>query len=157
MSNDLPISYTVTRTELSLPDLELNTSGGTTYRVITDSMGPGSASWRRTTADSPWVPGEALIAAVRETTTMPLGVRVTQSSPSALRSSMVTLVNAFSQFEYEITIDLDGETWGDYEYCQPADFTIGDGGVIQNYQMISYRQEIYFEIPRNPITSSGVA
>jgi len=156
MANDLPVSYTITRSELSLSTLQLNTTPGNNYRVITDSMGTGDISHRRLTADSPWVPGETLVASVKEQVSMPLGIRVTAASNAALKADMTTVVNAFSQFSYTITVTLDSQTWGVYS-CQPADFSIGDSGNYQNLQMITYRQEIYLQIPRNPIISTGVA
>lgn len=156
MASDLDISYVITRTSLSLADLELNTDPGNTYRVITDSMGIGDVSHRRLTASSPWVPGEALIASVKEQVSMPLGIRVTGTTNATLKNNVVALINAFSQFSYTITVTLDSQTWGVYD-CQPADFSVGSSGTYQNYHMIAFKQDVTLQIPRNPIVSSGVA
>ena len=84
---DLIVSATVTRAELLLPDLELESIA---YRVIT--YGPGGTTHRSQFAESQWVPGSYLTSSVRE------GARKGSTMPTALqhRDSITKIVRTFS-------------------------------------------------------------
>lgn len=142
---------TVTRTELALGDLALEEEG--VYKLMRDAVGPGDGSWRREVSKSAYVHGETLVGAVKDVMTAQLGVRVLASSISLLQTRVSTLLTAFSQFSYNLTITLDGSTW--QWKCEPADYAIGDGGVFQDLHLLAYQQEVRLNIPRHPIPLQG--
>lgn len=151
----LATSVVITRTELSLSDLELNTSSGDDYKVIKNELAGGALGWRRQTVTSPFVEGRALINAVKDVVISPIGIRVTGSTQADLKSKMQALVNAFTQQSYQITETIGGQVWGVYQ-CEPADIVIGSGSVYHTEQFIAFKQEFRAQIPRKPDPGTGV-
>lgn len=148
---DLSIACSVTRTELSEADLSLEDPGK--YSIIRDTLGPGAISWRRQTVTSAYVHGAVLVGAVKDTAVAPLGIRVIGSSDSSLMSRMSTLLAAFEQFTYNLSVTLNGQTWT--WKCEPADYSVGDSGVFQDFHLRALQQEVRFSIPRHPIPVAG--
>ena len=148
---ELVTAASVTRTELALADLDLNDK--TTYGVM--AAGPGAKSWRRQTAESPFMHGRALVGAVLDTEVAPLRIRVKGSTDSVLNTNLNALLRAFEQFTYDLTLTIEGVT---YTWrCEPADYTIGDrGGEINTFVRLANQEWVSFEIPRNPIPVAGV-
>jgi hypothetical protein len=99
-------------------------------------------------APSPWVHGERLIHAVKDAASMNVDIRVTGTSYANLLTRMDVLTRAFSQFSYDLTLDIEGETilW---ENCQPADWAWGNGGAIDDRMIRSLKQEIRFVVRRS--------
>lgn len=149
---DLSLTGYVTRAELGLANLALNTS---TYRVIENSWGPGEVTWRRQVTKSPFIHGELATQMIKETGNTPLGIRVIGSNPTDCFNKMNILLRAFDQFQYSLSFNLEGTIWG--YICQAADYTVGEGGVIQKFHIKAYQQEVRFSIPRYPIPVSGPA
>lgn len=141
------LSVIVKRLELGLPDLELEAPGN--FHIIRNTLGPGAAGWRRQTVTSPFVHGEILIGAVRDIEQAALGVRIRGSDAAQVAARIQTVVNAFSQFSYHLYVTMDGalRVWE----CQPADYSIGDGGTYQGFHWTAKQQEIRLQIPRSPI------
>lgn len=147
---NLDITGHVTRPELALPDLSLNTDR---YKIIAEGLGPGVVVWDRKYATSPFVHGRYLTNAKKQQGTNILAVRVTGSDKNVVQTHLETLTNAFEQFEYELTTIVEGVT---YTYaCEPADYTIGNGGAWQRFHLMAYKQEVVFEIPRMPVPVAG--
>lgn len=149
---DLTISGSVTRTELSLPDLTLNTD---TYKIMRDGWGPGVVSMRRQKVSSPYVHGDFATSLVKEQVEVPLGIRVTGSGYTDCWNKVGTLLRAFEQFKYTLAIVIEGTTFT-YE-CEAADYSVGDGGMFQNFHFMAYKQEVKFLIPRRPNPTTGPA
>lgn len=147
---DLTLDASVTRTELSLSALDLVQDG--IYDLV-DGTGPGSSSWRREAATSPYMHGDAQVSAVLDVMRAPLVMRVYGSTHSQLDSRIADLLNAFSQFEYTLTLVIGGVThqW----LCNQADYAVGDGGAIDKFPMMVRQQIVHFEIPRQPIPLAG--
>lgn len=146
---DLVIAASVTRTELGLADLSLENPGS--YRVV--SAGPGSVSWRRRVAASPYCHGEALVSAVKEEVTQALVVRVYGSTAADLNTKTAALLRAFDQFDYRLSLTIDGvtSTWA----CQPANYSPMGRGELEPNLLRARMQAYALEIPRNPIPLIG--
>lgn len=148
---ELAISASITRSELLLAPLSLEVPGQ--YQIMRSTLGPGAISWRRQTASSPFVHGQVLVNAVKDVATSTLGVRVIGGSASSLWSRIDTLLRAFEQFSFDLTVALDGQTftWR----CQAADYSVGESGVFQDFHLRSLQQEVQFSIPRHPTPVAG--
>lgn len=147
---DLDISGSVTRTDLGLGDLTLNTDD----LKITE-WGPGIVSWRRQKVSSAYVHGDFATSLVKEQVESPLGIRATGSSMTDCWNKIGTLIEAFSQFSYTLAVVIEGTTFT-YE-CEAADYSTGDGGLFQKFHAMAYKQEIKFLIPRRPNPTTGPA
>ena len=148
---DLSVSASVTRAEMSLAPLSIEVANQ--YRIMRSTLGPGAVSWRKQTATSPYVHGAILVGAVKDIGLATLGVRVMAPSDSTLWARVDTLVRAFEQFTYDLSVTIDGSTftWR----CQPADYSVGDSGVFQEFHLMSHQQEVRFTIPRHPTPVAG--
>lgn len=148
---ELSIVASITRAELLLAPLPIEVPGQ--YQIIRETLGPGSISWRRQTARSAYVHGEVLVGLVKDITVSTLGVRVLGSSAATLWSRMNTLLRAFEQYSYDLSVTLDGQTftWR----CQAADYAVGESGVFQDFHLRSLQQEVRFSIPRHPTPVAG--
>jgi hypothetical protein len=145
---DLTISGTITRTELSLAALDLNTGG---YKII--EWGPGAVEHEKMTVASAYIDGSFLMNSKKMQVESALGIRVTGSTQVDCWNKMGALLRAFEQFEYTLSIVMDGTT---FTYtCDPADYAVGDGGLIQKFHLMAYKQEVKFLIPRRPTPTSG--
>lgn len=146
---ELSVYGMVTRTELGQADLSLEDPG--IYRIV--SVGPGPLSWRRERITSPYIHGESLVGAVKETAAMSLSIRVLGTSAASLNTRTATLLRAFEQFNYQLTLVLDGVIWT--WDCQPADYAGGDGGEFEPNLLRAFQQVYRFSIPRDPVPIAG--
>lgn len=149
MSN-LNLTIAVTRTLLALDPLYLDGTGNG-YEIF--KLGPGSTSWRKEVVESPYTHGNTLVSAVKDIQNAPLGVRVRGSSAAQLDSRLDTLLDAFSQFSYYLSVVIDGETkvW----LCEPADWSVGEDGEFNKFHLMAKIYEVSFDIPRQPVPTSG--
>lgn len=142
-------SITITRTALSLADLVINDTSAT-YRLTPDGLGDPGMTWRLTSMpDSADVHGTEYIAAVLEQSSLPLKVLVMGADAAAVRTARNALTAALSQFDYSITVTVDGQaqTWD----CSPASWSLADG--VQ-YAMVAARLEVMtITVPVYPIAS----
>lgn len=146
----MTLAATITRTELALSTLNLNSGG---YKVI--AWGPGETIWRRSTVASAFIDGRFLVSAVKDQTSMLMAVRATGSSKADCMSKMGALIDAFEQFTYTLSAVIDGTTFS-YS-CEPADWSWGDSGEFQKFHNEAYKQEATFMIPRFPNQLAGPA
>lgn len=105
----MAISCTISRTLLSLADLELAGSNG--YEVMSDGLSPGNIVQRQDWAKSPYVHGGALMSTVDDIATGSIKVEVHGTSRSDMQTKVTTLFNAFKQLYYVLDFDLDGTSW----------------------------------------------
>lgn len=137
----------ITRTELSLADLDLSSG---TYNVEgEEGLGMGAVTWDRKVARSPWVDGGVPVQQHKAMSRGSLNVRVTSSTATALQSALDTLITAFYQSTYEIHIDLDS-----IEYawtCYAADMAMNplDGRWKNN------NVSVLFQFLRDPTPITG--
>lgn len=143
----------VKRTELSMSDLVLNNPP--TYRIVDPNPGPGSLAWVRRVVTSPYVHGNTLVGAVKDEMEVALTVAVGGSTFTAIDAAVGTLIEAFSQFDYQLHLEFDGMP---FTYnCQPANWTSstrGDGSV--DLADLRAGWQVYsFRIPRHPAAVAG--
>lgn len=147
----------VTRTLLSLPPLHFgNGNPSATYniQISRNGWGPGEASMRRITAQSPYYKGRYLVRAVEDHQTSILNLRVKGEDQENLYAAINELVAAFTQQSYDLTLNINGNIWV-YENCEPADYVLGDGGQIDDLMARSNTQNLSFSIPHFPVDSGG--
>lgn len=142
MSNLDSFDVVISRTELGLSDMSLNTSP---YVVSKEGVRPGDTAWRRDRVKSPYVHGEVMINAVREQAEAQIGVEVIEDTYSAIQSSIRTLVEAFSQTEY--TLDIQMSTTSYKWQCNAADYSIS--WVSERWHAL--RVGVAFSMPRYPV------
>lgn len=138
---------TITRTELSLSTLTLIDS---TYDIMNQpGLDGGRVSWRRENAASPYVAGVTEIGSVKDDVLTSLVMRVTGASHSDVQTKVSTLISAFSQKTYTLTIGLDGTSWA--WACRRADYAISFD-LPMRWQKVA---RVALSIPRSPVPTSG--
>src|SRR4051812_1669349 len=101
--SDITVGLLVDRSSLGLDDLELN--DGVNYVVTRDGIsGLYSRTFRKVTADSPFVAGRVVTALARDVVPMTYRVRIKADSDNALNIKMFAMLDAFSQGRYAVTI-----------------------------------------------------
>lgn len=136
----------ITRTELGLGNLAFTPANG--YYIARSGFGPGEVTNRTSYVQSPYVIGQTLVHAVKDMQTSTLQVRVKGSSQSDMYTKMTTLCTAFEQFSYNLTIIINGVS---FTYaCDVANYTVGDGGNLDDLWLRSDTQMLAFEIPHKP-------
>lgn len=137
---------TISRTELALSPLAFTPANG--YFIQRNGFGPGEVSNRKTYVQSPYVIGQQLVHVVKDLATSSLTVRVQGSSHSDMIDKLEVLCEAFEQFNYTLTIVIDGIS---YVYdCDTADYAIGDGGQLDDMWLRSDTQLVTFDVPHKP-------
>lgn len=144
---DLSLSALVTRTDLSLADLNINDS--TNYRIAGPEIMAGQVSWDRQQINSPWVEGDITISRRRPNVNSQLTVYVAGTDQANLMTNIRTLVSAFSQDRYTLQINI-GSAVNQWD-CEAADYSVqmDTAHVYGKYIPVS------FNIPRNPVPLSG--
>ena len=131
------------------------TEGGTVY-ALAKGFGPGATTYRRHTAQSPFVAGRVLVRAVADAGTLIVPVVVRGTTPAGLQDSMTALVAAFTQWTYTVTLveEPDGAAPATYAWtCEPADYQVGSGGAFNDLGLLSYVQVVTFTAPRSPLAT----
>lgn len=135
----------VTRTELGLAPLALNAAP---YRVVAEIMG-GTQGWNRQSVRSPYVDGEFTVNRSRSQVQEKFGVYVSGATQGLIQSSIATLLAAFSQFRYQLTITLEDAsyTWN----CDTADYTVD----WNQARWLARQALVGLTIPRSPLLVNG--
>lgn len=132
-----------------LDTIELEEGGP--YRIV--AWGPGSLTWQRTVARSPYVHGEVLTGAVKDTPVLPLTIMIEGDSASDLMSNVADLLRAFEQIRYRVGVTVNDT---DYQwYCQPADYAPNGDGTFTASHYREHFQVYDFRIPREPTPIQG--
>lgn len=147
----------ITRAELSLATLNFGTSTGapgTPGAYLTrNGWNLGEKTYRRITAESPYVGGRVLVHAVPDVQTATLRLRVKGSDQQDLYNRINELSAAFSQFSYTLTINVNHKTW--IYLCEAADMTLGEGGSVDDLMARSNTQYMNFTIPHSPLDTGS--
>lgn len=94
------------------------------YRIVgADGLDPGGIQWERKSAGSPWVHGEYPVHQRKRNSRGAIRVKVTAATQSDLNSAKAALLDAFYQFQYDLTVVIDGQTYS--WRCFAADATVG--------------------------------
>lgn len=144
-------SLLVSRTELSLSDLQL--WDPPTFLLPEGGFSIGPQTHRREVATSPFTPGRYLIGLVPDVQTNRLVVQVRGTSGADLRAQVTTVLAAFTQSTYTVTSNYDGliGSWA----CEPADYSVGAEGVVDEFDLSFYEQAVTLLFPRSPLVLSG--
>lgn len=138
---------TISRTELGLSTLSLMDD---TFDIINEpGFDAGRQTWRRELATSPFVAGALEVGAVRDQALGALVMRVKGATHAALQSSISTLVSAFTQSEYTLTVTYDSTSYA--WTCQRADYQLG----FDQAMRIGFVARVAFTYPRSPVPVSG--
>lgn len=120
----MTVSVTLDRTSLSLAPLVITGSApaGDGFFLTMGGLAEPAFDVRATYApDSAYVAGSQLLAAVLTASTLPLGIGVKATTHAGLDTLKTELSNATWQFDYEVTLDVEGvtTTW-DAGPCWPV-------------------------------------
>lgn len=142
----LGTTASVTRSLLGLGNLDINDH--VSYVLSYGILG-ANTSWERNQVKSQWVDGDVTVSRRRGNVIEPMVFHVYGNDQSDLQSNISTLIDAFIQDSFTMTIDLDGST---YQYsCESADHSVEWG-----YKMHSAMTTVTFQVPRKPIALAGV-
>lgn len=140
-------SVLVTRTLLSLTDLQLSQSGK--YYLPDGTFGGGETAQRRTTSESPQVKGRYPSSLVESGRSGNISVHVV-STLAALQADVQTVIDALTQFTYQLTWQFDGLS-GVWQ-CEKADWSLGASGTLDTDHLKVNTQIIHFVVPHNRIS-----
>lgn len=148
MRQSIDVQAVVHRSSLGLPALDLSTGG---YDVV--SLTSGGVTWRRTVVQGKYQRGRALIQAQQDTVTDVLVVRVSGTSQTQVENRISVLRQAFSQFTYLVTTEIDGVVRT--IDCEPADIAIVGDDTRQKTLTYHLMREVSLSIPRDPQLMDG--
>lgn len=137
----------ITRPILGLSDLSIVDDP---YDVIIDGLNVGPGTWRRATAESPFVSGRVLAGAVLDVATRSFQIDVAGTSLEDVQTNIGTLIAAVSQFSYELSLTLD--TGATYRWaCEPADWAVG----FTFQHVLGLIAPVSLLIPTSPLPVTG--
>ena len=142
------ISLTIDRTSLSLPPLVItNNPFGTTLHLPEDGLVWPAFGTRRTYApDSAYVPGKALLAAVRDATEIPVTIYAHGDSGAATDAAKAELEDALAQWSYDLTLTVDSVA-----HVYRAEIVLGvPWGPVDSGMVRAHLASASFSIPLNP-------
>lgn len=132
-------NVTIGRTELGLSDLVLSPPE---YEATT--LAPGARTVARRTATAHQIDGAVTVHRRYEQPTGRLRTLVKGADSTAAQSNYDTLLDALSQDEFDLTLDVDGELWT-WE-CETADVDLGE----VDYRWWRPRIAVVATFPRKP-------
>jgi hypothetical protein len=145
-------SISIGRTSLSLSALSVADDIAGTYVLRKDGLGRPGVTWRLTPMpNSVDVHGAEYIAAVKDETTLVLGVIIQSDSSADLDTAINALLDAVSQFSYTVTVTVDGV--GKVWTAAPASWAF-DGGYVNDAMVLQHVNMVTLTIPVYPIPGS---
>jgi hypothetical protein len=145
---ELSFAVTVSRDLLALADLDINDH--LTYYVSPQFLG-GQVQWSRQQATSPFVDGSVTVSRFRQTVTEQIAIEVLAGTGAGLKANVDTLIDAFMQDSFILTVVSDGAT---YAYtCEAADYQLAWTGP----RMIGHQAQVVLSVPRSPVALAGTA
>lgn len=153
--SDFTLSLKVTRTELTLADLELNDH--TSYEVVL--WGPGTRARRNTYNTSGNAHGATLNNSVLSMILRPLAIRVLSSSQAQLEARTLTLIQAFDQGGFQLKDSKLGQltTYAcmTCESIAPADPSGQSVTEWDKHQLLAGQHVYRIDVPTQPQPSTG--
>lgn len=145
---DLSISALVSRTSLSLGNLDIN--DGTNYRLAGPIAFSGAVQWERTQVGAPWVDGQITVERHRSNSVEPLSVYCAGSTMATLDANIGTLIAAFSQdrFTFQLVVGGANHAWD----CEAADV---QQVLYDTAHAVAKYVTVTFSVPRKPIPLAG--
>lgn len=140
-------SILVSRTSLSLPDLQLSQKD--LYYLPDGSFNAGQTTQSRKTHESPQVKGRYPSNIIEGGRTGNVSVHVI-ADEATLQPKLQAVIDAMEQFRYMLTWKFDGLS-GVWQ-CEKADWALGEGGVLHVKFLEIHTQIIHFTVPHNRIS-----
>jgi hypothetical protein len=131
----------ISREELALAPLNINDQ--VNFKVANEILG-GTQTWRRQTVLSPYVDGEYTVNATRARVEERFGVQVYGPDQLTLQENIARLVDAISQFRFQLRLDLDEAPW--IWQCESADYAVD----FSQARMMARTALVTMTIPRSP-------
>jgi hypothetical protein len=131
--------------QIEVPQGWLELNDGVMYKVHAESFGSGAAqALRRTRVTSPYVGGQFLVNAVEDQVEENITVYCFGYDQIDLQDNIENLINAVSQFQYQVRIDTDASRriWN----CESADYSVSYDQVGMHNRIVQVR----LTIPRLP-------
>jgi len=118
---------------ISVPEGQIELNDGERHRLADGTAGARSVQWRRTTVTSPYVNGTFVASAVQDNVQEQVGVYVYGVDNNDLRRLLRDVTEAFSQFEYTLTWELDSDAFA--WRCTVADYQVDTRREFQHATM----------------------
>ena len=122
------------------------------YEVV--AYGPGASNLRRQTVESDDVSGRVLVAWAEDVMLGKVTVRVSGSTLAVVETRFDTLVGWFRQVDYTLTATVASTqaagNWPETWTCEPADYEVGDGGMLDEIGLYNRQQLVSFTWPHAP-------
>lgn len=122
------LTIEVTRTELSLPPLAL-TAGSYKLEGTRDAdraLQVDAVVYETAAATSPWMHGDVAVARKKVMSNISLNLLVCSSSVPAISAALDVLIDAVSQWTYQMTVRDPATNTAIYAWtCWPADYAVG--------------------------------
>lgn len=118
-----PLGINYFSVQVEVPQGWLDLNDGLVYRVAADSFDSANQQFRRQQVISPFVGGKFTVNSVPDQVEETLAVWVNGVESIDLQDNIDNLINAMTQFHYQVRIDIDANrrVWN----CEQADYTIG--------------------------------
>ena len=145
---DLDLSVEVNRDLLALDPLDI--AAPPYYLASTPFLG-ASVAWDRQTVSSRWVDGDVVTSRRRGTVMEQIAVEVVAEDMATLKAYVQTVIAAFVQDAYTMTITIDGQLW--VYNCEAADYT---NLMWTTPRLVAAQGQIQFSVPRRPVAAVGV-
>jgi|LauGreDrversion4_2_1035121.scaffolds.fasta_scaffold436237_2 hypothetical protein len=142
----MDLSVTLSRTLLSLADLEINDHEN--YYIA--ELGDLSVAWRRVVTSSPYVDGEITTQRSRQNTNRQVTVEVLGTDWGNAQANARALIDALSQDEFEMTITQDTEVTT--YLCEASDYVWKQA----KERWHSTRGQLTFGLLSKPMPISGL-
>lgn len=143
---DLGMSVSISRDSLSLTPLDINDH--LSYYVTADSFGR-QVQWSRQKAESPFIDGDVTTYRTRQKVNSQIGVEVLGGSQAEVQANVNTLIQAFSQSQYDLSIAIGGANW-QYD-CEAADYQ----EVWTGPRWVARQLQVIFTVPNQPVPLIG--
>lgn len=139
------VTVSIDRTSLSLSALSI-TDDGATYQISQDGLSRPGVTWRMAAVpNSADTHGTEYVAAAKEQTSIPLEVIVKAASSAALNTAVEALLDALSQFSFDVTVTVDGvaKTWAASPASWAPKAAAGPAQVAQHFEVLTVSIPVY--------------
>jgi hypothetical protein len=144
---DVALFVTVTRSLLGLSPLEIASSPD--YYIGTQFLG-AQVQWERQQVSSSWLDGAVTVNRHRQMVTEQIAVEILDDDLNSVRSKMITLIQAFVQDNFRMTV-VAGNSTRIYQ-CEAADY---QDASWTTPRMAGAQGQILFSVPRQPVLIGG--
>jgi hypothetical protein len=134
----MDLSVSLSRTLLSLPDLDINDH--TNYYIA--RIGDSQVNWRRQTVSSPWIDGTVTTHRSKENITRSMSVEVLGDTWQETKSNAKALIDAISQDNFVLTMGMEETTYPINTYYYTTDISDSLPNDTDTYYKITTEQAL---------------